>query len=931
MAAPSLCLLLLLAFSRALHAFPADVDPITITVGRDSESLPVFLGEDDSSNSSLNVQLLLQIGARLLIAGRDRVFTVDLSRPMHGAITHSTKLTWMAERQEVDRCLMKGKTEEECHNFIKVVAPRGDGLLFVCGTNAYSPMCRNYQLADLSFTGEQTSGIAKCPFDPRQGGAATFAGERLYSATAVDPLGVDAVVYGSLGPGPPLRSLKLDSKWLKEPVFVRVLEHGQHVYFFFTEIAVELSSMGKVLFSRVARVCKSDAGGSQRVLDGHWSSFVKARLNCSVGGEAPGDAPFYFNELQGVSEVLRIGGRELVLGVFTTPLNSIHGSAVCAFDMEDVASAFQGRYSEQRGPDGPWLAVPEARTPTPRPGACAGEGEAAAFPRSPLLPDEALSFAKTHPLAHRAVAAVSPQPWFVRSGTRYRLTHIAVDVTAGRHGNETVVLLAAQSGVLLKLLLLLPPGGGGAVLLEEAEPYSARDCGERSPRAVRALLVDTERHAVFLAFSSCVLRIPLSHCARHADCKKACLASRDPYCAWSGGTCSRVTPSSHGSPMAEQALATGSVGNLPDCADSVVTSSGAIREPRVSSSPGRVPAGIVWLCLLGAFTLGAALSCVATVCLFRRCRPRRPERPRKPPPAAPAPGAGPGPPGPYARSRLLEELLLEGAARGKVDAVARSAALLVPLMAVGKVDVTALEWAGGLPPPFPRAGGRPLPELAALPTPESTPPATRRKTGGGGGAADPRPRPSPAATAAAAAVAFTVWPQKSAGSDATTTGDPGQQGHAERASAPSLALEELLRKLQETGQVTQCILGDGRRPRPGGRLPCAPPERSGAPLRRHRSRPPSRSPPRPSAWPPLPRGARGSASSGRGAAREPGPPQVAAFPRLGARRTAAVKPAPAPKPPGATPPPAPPAGAPPPRAPVSSSSSAGRAALLCGR
>ncbi|XP_078473308.1 semaphorin-6A-like [Lampetra planeri] len=527
MAAPSLCLLLLLlAVSRALHAFPADVDPITITVGRDSESLPVFLGEDDSTNSSLNVQLLLQIGARLLIAGRDHVFTVDLSRPVHGAITHSTKLTWMAERQEVDRCLMNGKTEEECHNFIKVVAPRGDGLLFVCGTNAYSPTCRNYQLADLSFTGEQTSGLAKCPFDPRQGGAAAFAGERLYSATAVDPLGVDAVVYGSLGPGPPLRSLKLDSKWLKEPVFVRVLEHGQHVYFFFTEIAIELSSMGKVLFSRVARVCKSDAGGSQRVLDGHWSSFVKARLNCSVGGEAPGDAPFYFNELQGVSEVLYIGGRELVLGVFTTPLNSIHGSAVCAFDMEDVASTFQGRYSEQRGPDGPWLAVPEARTPTPRPGACAGEGEAAAFPRSPLLPDEALSFAKTHPLAHRAVAAVSPQPWFVRSGTRYRLTHIAVDVRAGRHGNETVVLLAAQSGVLLKLLL--PPGGGGggggAVLLEEAEPYSAREyahtCGERSPRAVRALLVDAERHAVFLAFSSCVLRLPLSHCARHADCKK---------------------------------------------------------------------------------------------------------------------------------------------------------------------------------------------------------------------------------------------------------------------------------------------------------------------------------------------------------------------------------------------------------------------------
>ncbi|XP_061403912.1 LOW QUALITY PROTEIN: semaphorin-6D-like [Lethenteron reissneri] len=589
----------------------------------------------------------------------------------------------MAERQEVDRCLMNGKTEEECHNFMKVVAPRGDGLLFVCGTNAYSPTCRNYQLADLSFTGEQTSGLAKCPFDPRQGGAAAFAGPWASVSTRRHGRGPPGGGRGGLrepGARAPPRSLKLDSKWLKEPVFVRVLEHGQHVYFFFTEIAVELSSMGKVLFSRVARVCKSDAGGSQRVLDGHWSSFVKARLNCSVGGEAPGDAPFYFNELQGVSEVLHIGGRELVLGVFTTPLNSIHGSAVCAFDMEDVASTFQGRYREQRGPDGPC-------SPCRRPGACAGEGEAAAFPRSPLLPDEALSFAKTHTAGSPRRQRRLPQPWFVRSGTRYRLTHIAV-------GRE-----------------------GGA-------PRQTRRCGDAVPARVRALLVDAERHAVFLAFSSCVLRLPLSHCARHADCKKCGLA-------WRPGTLLRLVG---GDLQPRHAI-------IPR-QDSVVTSSGAIREPRVSTSPGRVPAGIVWLCLLGAFALGAALSCVATVCLFRRCRPRRPERPRKPPPAAPAPGAGPGPAGPYGRSRLLEELLLEGAARGKVDAVARSAALLVPLMAVGKVDVTALEWAGGLPPPFPRAGGRPLPELAALPTPESPRPRRAGRRGGGGATPGRGRRPS---------------------------------------------------------------------------------------------------------------------------------------------------------------------------------------------
>lgn len=50
---------------------------------------------------------------------------------------------------------------------------------------------------------------------------------------------------------------------------------------------------GKSVFSRVARVCKSDVGGT-RSLNAKWTSFLKARLNCSV----PGNYPFYFDEIQ---------------------------------------------------------------------------------------------------------------------------------------------------------------------------------------------------------------------------------------------------------------------------------------------------------------------------------------------------------------------------------------------------------------------------------------------------------------------------------------------------------------------------------------------------------------------------------------------------------------------------------------------------------
>lgn len=73
----------------------------------------------------------------------------------------------------------------------------------------------------------------------------------------------------------------------------------------------------QVVFPRVARVCKNDRGGSQRVLEKQWTSFLKARLNCSI----PGDSHFYFNILQAVTDVIRINGRDVVMATFSTPFN----------------------------------------------------------------------------------------------------------------------------------------------------------------------------------------------------------------------------------------------------------------------------------------------------------------------------------------------------------------------------------------------------------------------------------------------------------------------------------------------------------------------------------------------------------------------------------------------------------------------------------
>lgn len=88
-------------------------------------------------------------------------------------------------------------------------------------------------------------------------------------------------------------------------------------FIFYAFIGSSVPDYSQVVVSRVARVCKRDQGGSQRVLEKQWTSFLKARLNCSV----PGDSHFYFNLLHSTSPIIRMHGRDIILGVFSTPAN----------------------------------------------------------------------------------------------------------------------------------------------------------------------------------------------------------------------------------------------------------------------------------------------------------------------------------------------------------------------------------------------------------------------------------------------------------------------------------------------------------------------------------------------------------------------------------------------------------------------------------
>ncbi|NWI48301.1 SEM6C protein, partial [Picathartes gymnocephalus] len=457
-----------------------------------------------------------------------------------------------------------------------------------------------------------------------------------------------------------------------EPHFVQVLPYGSYVYFFFREVAVELSALGKVLVARVARVCRNDRGGSPRVLERRWTSFLKVRLQCSI----PGDTVFYFDVLEAVTPPQTLHGRLAVLALFGTQPN-IPGSAVCAFYLADVERSFEGPFAESRGAT--WSPVPEDRVPQPRypshphrdtpsaadtasphrlcrrPGCCAGMGPASGVVTSGDFPDETLVFAKEHPLLHGAVGPAGGRPLFTHTGTR--LTQLAVDTGAGPRGNQTVLFLGAEDGRVLKVLAAAqrpeatqPPGGTAApgdtrelgdsgdsnaraLLLEEISLYDPGRCrgprGAGVPSRVLGLELHLPGRELLVAFAGCLGRAMAAACLCP---RRSCLAARDPYCVWlpSRG----CVPFSQDLPSGFQQDMEGSLGISGTCQGEVGGTGGTLGtweylgisgDTRSPGDAATVPVPVLVGCVLGAFALGAlATGLVATCC-------QRPAVPKAPP------------------------------------------------------------------------------------------------------------------------------------------------------------------------------------------------------------------------------------------------------------------------------------------------------------
>uniref|UniRef100_W8ANI8 Semaphorin-2A n=1 Tax=Ceratitis capitata TaxID=7213 RepID=W8ANI8_CERCA len=493
-AATQVFLVLTLFVVGNLSAWQENVRP-KLYVELGPEDVLKFLGNESVVD---HFKLVTKDSNSLLVGARNIVYNLSIHD-----LTEQQRLVWQSTEDDVKMCIIKGKAEEACQNYIRIMVVTSPGRLFVCGTNSFRPMCNTYIINDNNYTQEASkSGQAVCPYDPHHNSTSVFADNELYSGTVADFSGSDPIIYRE-----PLQTEQYDSLSLNAPNFVSSFTQGDFVYFFFRETAVEYINCGKAIYSRVARVCKWDKGGPHRFRN-RWTSFLKSRLNCSI----PGEYPFYFNEIQSVYQLPSDKSR--FYATFTTSTNGLIGSAVCSFHINEVQAAFNGKFKEQSSSNSAWLPVLNSRVPEPRPGTCVND--------TSNLPDTVLYFIRSHPLMDKAVNHEHNNPVYYKRDlvfTKLVVDKIRIDILNQEY---TVYYVGTNLGRIYKIVQYYRNSESLSKLL---------DIFDVAPNeAIQVMGISQARKSLYVATDHRIKQIDLAMCNRRYDNCFRCV--RDPYCGW---------------------------------------------------------------------------------------------------------------------------------------------------------------------------------------------------------------------------------------------------------------------------------------------------------------------------------------------------------------------------------------------------------------
>ncbi|CAH1153476.1 unnamed protein product [Phaedon cochleariae] len=451
-------------------------------------------GFQSEGNTSFS-QMLFDVSRNQIIAGaRDGLYRLSLSK-----LKLLEYASWASPDTKRMSCIYKGQSEENCHNYIKVLLSNGRQIL-ACGTNSFSPQCSWREIDNITNIRDMIEGVAKCPYNPSSNVTAFLSEDgEYYFGGPTDFSGSDSLISKSVG-ATILRTKQYNPYWLNEPQFVGSFESDRFVYFLFREAAVEFINCGKSVYSRIARVCKNDRGGEHAMLRDNWTTFLKARLNCSISS----DYPFYFDEIQSMSYV---ANENIVYATFSTAPNSIAGSAICAFNLTAINYAFDGSFKHQQDMDSAWSSQTNNYVDH--------------FSCEPSKRETNLPETSKYQLMDLAVQPTTLNPLHVT--ILERLTHLTVDIVETKLTNVHVIYVATSEGKIKKLSLLPPYRETCIVEIWQAVPDVAI--------SIKNIQFLKETNSVYITTSEGLAQISTDHCNRHVS-YETCKNAMDPYCGW---------------------------------------------------------------------------------------------------------------------------------------------------------------------------------------------------------------------------------------------------------------------------------------------------------------------------------------------------------------------------------------------------------------
>ncbi|XP_041833861.1 semaphorin-3C [Melanotaenia boesemani] len=499
---------------------------------------------------------------RMYVGCKDHVLSMDINNITHGTL----KVFWPASTSKIEECQMAGKDPTHgCGNFIRVVQPYNRTHLFMCGSGAYSPVCvyinrgRRPEEQVFHIDSRTESGKGRCSFNPQVNTVSVMINQELFSGMYIDFMGTDAAIFRSLTKRNAVRTDQHNSKWLSEPIFIdaHLIPDGMDpndakLYFFFRERLTDNSGNTKNIHTMVARVCPNDIGG-QRSLVNKWTTFLKARMVCSVLEEDGTET--HFDELESVF-LLEIDQPKglLVFGVFTSTSSVFKGSAVCVYNMADILTVFNGPFAHREGPNFQWVAF-QGRIPYPRPGTCPGGAFTPDIHTTKEFPDDVVNFVRNHPVMFNPIYPVGRRPLVVRTNADYRYTSVAVDQVTAADGSYQVLFLGTDKGTIQKVIVL--PRNQSLhedLILEELEVF-------KNQAAVTNLKISPKKQQLYVSSEFGVSQVSLHRCHAYGSACADCCLARDPYCAWDGLSCSRFYPTGkrrsrrqdimHGNPLTQ--------------------------------------------------------------------------------------------------------------------------------------------------------------------------------------------------------------------------------------------------------------------------------------------------------------------------------------------------------------------------------------------